>query len=144
VARNRRPRHEADQGLPKGDDSVPESLPGGLAHASADADLAAAQMALGRPGRGEAPSAGELESLSGEAAAGRHRELAEGEPRASLPARMAGFLRGSWRELQRVQWPDRQQVFQATGVVLGFVIVAGAFLGVADLVAGKVVHLIIK
>jgi preprotein translocase SecE subunit len=57
---------------------------------------------------------------------------------------MVGFLRGSWRELQRVQWPDRQQVFQATGVVLGFVIVAGAFLGVADLVAGKVVHLIIK
>lgn len=144
MARNRRGKHEADEGLPKGDSSATERSQGGLAHASADADLAAAQMALGRPGRGEAPNAHELESLSGEAATEPHHELAEGEPRASLPARMAGFLRGSWRELQRVQWPDRQQVFQATGVVLGFVIVAGAFLGVADLVAGKVVHLIIK
>lgn len=144
MARNRRPRHEADQGLPEGDGSAPELLHGGLAHASADADLAAAQVALGRPGRGEAASADDLESLSGGAEVERHHELAEGEKRPSLPARMVGFLRGSWRELQRVQWPDRQQVFQATGVVLGFVIVAGAFLGVADLVAGKVVHLIIK
>ncbi len=143
MARNRRARHEADQGLPEGDGSNPELQHGGLAHASADADLAAAQMALGRPGRGEAPSAGELDSLSDEAAVGHH-ELAEGASRASLPARMVGCLRGSWRELQRVQWPDRQQVFQATGVVLRFVIVAGAFLGVADLVAGKGVHLIIK
>ena len=47
-------------------------------------------------------------------------------------ARLIGFLQGSWRELQRVQWPDRRQVFQATGVVIGFVIVAAVFLGVAD------------
>ncbi len=64
--------------------------------------------------------------------------------RESLPTRMAGFVRGSWRELQRVQWPDRRQVAQATGVVLGFVIVAGCFLGVADLVASKLVNLILK
>jgi preprotein translocase subunit SecE len=65
-------------------------------------------------------------------------------PRESLVVRMAGFMRGSWRELQRVQWPDRRQVAQATGVVLGFVIVAGCFLGVADLVASKLVNLILK
>lgn len=65
-------------------------------------------------------------------------------PRESLPARAVGFVRGSWRELQRVQWPDRRQVAQATGVVLGFVIVAGCFLGVADLVASKLVNLILK
>ena len=53
------------------------------------------------------------------------------------------FLRGSWRELQRVQWPDRRQVGQATAVVIGFVIVAGAFLGLADYVAGKIVDFII-
>jgi preprotein translocase subunit SecE len=29
---------------------------------------------------------------------------------------------------------------QATGVVIGFVIVAGAFLGVADFLAGKVMN----
>jgi preprotein translocase subunit SecE len=59
-------------------------------------------------------------------------------------SRLVHFLQGSWRELQRVQWPDRRQVMQATGVVIGFVIVAGVFLGLADFVAGKVVNLILK
>jgi preprotein translocase subunit SecE len=58
--------------------------------------------------------------------------------------RLINFLQGSWRELQRVQWPDRRQVMQATGVVIGFVIVAGAFLGVADFLAGKLVPFILK
>jgi preprotein translocase subunit SecE len=65
------------------------------------------------------------------------------ERRPGLGARMATFLRGSWRELQRVQWPDRRQVMQATGVVIGFVIVAGVFLGVSDVVAQKIVNLIL-
>ena len=65
-------------------------------------------------------------------------------PRAWLGARLIAFLEGSWRELQRVQWPDRRQVMQATGVVIGFVIVASVFLGVADLVANKVVSFILK
>ena len=62
--------------------------------------------------------------------------------RPGLAGRLVGFLQGSWRELQRVQWPDRRQVVQATGVVIGFVIVAGVFLGVADLVAQKLVNFI--
>ncbi|MGB2710003.1 MAG: preprotein translocase subunit SecE [Conexibacter sp.] len=57
--------------------------------------------------------------------------------------RFANFLRGSWRELQRVQWPDRQAVGQATAVVIGFVIVAGAFLGLMDFFASKIVDLIV-
>ena len=57
--------------------------------------------------------------------------------------RFANFLRASWAELQRVQWPDRRQVGQATAVVLGFVVIAGAFLGVADFIAEKLVDLII-
>ncbi len=64
--------------------------------------------------------------------------------RQSIATRLVQFLLGSWRELQRVQWPDRRQVMQATGVVIGFVIVAGVFLGVADLLAQKVVQLILK
>ena len=58
--------------------------------------------------------------------------------------RLINFLRGSWNELQRVQWPDRRQVIQATGVVIGFVIVAGVFLGVADLVSTKLMNFILK
>ena len=63
----------------------------------------------------------------------------------SLPGnRLVNFLQGSWSELQRVQWPDRRQVMQATGVVIGFVIVAGVFLGLADFLAGKLVDYILK
>ena len=62
----------------------------------------------------------------------------------SLFARLIAFLQGSWRELQRVQWPDRRQVFQATGVVIGFVIVAAVFLGASDWVAGKLVTFVLK
>jgi len=61
-----------------------------------------------------------------------------------LGARAIQFLRGSWRELQRVQWPDRPQVMQATGVVIGFVIVAGVFLGVSDFLATKIVNFILR
>ena len=57
--------------------------------------------------------------------------------------RFINFLQASWAELQRVQWPDRRQVGQATMVVLGFVLIAGAFLGLADFVAEQVVDLII-
>jgi preprotein translocase subunit SecE len=66
------------------------------------------------------------------------------EPRTFPGSRLINFLRGSWRELQRVQWPDRRQVVQATGVVIGFVIVAGLFLGGADWVAGKLITFILK
>ena len=57
--------------------------------------------------------------------------------------RLVHFLQGSWRELQRVQWPDRRQVIQATSVVIGFVIIAGAFLGIADLLATKLMKFIL-
>jgi preprotein translocase SecE subunit len=58
--------------------------------------------------------------------------------------RVIHFVQGSWRELQRVQWPDRRQVMQATGVVIGFVIIAGLYLGLADLVASKLMNFILK
>ena len=57
--------------------------------------------------------------------------------------RFVGFLQDSWRELQRVQWPDRGTVAQATGVVIGFVVIAGTFLGVADYVSSKLIDLIL-
>jgi preprotein translocase subunit SecE len=57
--------------------------------------------------------------------------------------RAIGFLRASWAELQRVQWPDRRQVTQATAVVIGFVAIAGAYLGLADYVAKEIVEFIL-
>jgi preprotein translocase subunit SecE len=84
----------------------------------------------------------EDESSDGGAVAGvRARQAPAVRP--AKGNRVTGFLRASWAELQRVQWPSRQQVFQATAVVLGFVVIAGAFLAGADFVAGKIVDAIL-
>jgi preprotein translocase SecE subunit len=84
----------------------------------------------------------EDESSDGGAVAGvRARQAPAVRP--AKGNRVTGFLRASWAELQRVQWPSRQQVFQATAVVLGFCVVAGAFLAGADFVAGKIVDAIL-
>jgi preprotein translocase SecE subunit len=46
--------------------------------------------------------------------------------------RLLTFLRHSVDELRRVQWPDRRQVGQGTAVTLGFVVIAGGYLGLLD------------
>ncbi len=97
-----------------------------------DQDGDAAPIAgLGRPAGG-----------AGGAVAAGVRERPSGAP---LPSgnRVAAFLRASWAELQRVQWPDRRQVTQATAVVLGFVAVAGLYLGAADFVAKEIVEFVL-
>ena len=89
----------------------------------------------------------ELEAVAvgGRDGAGELAPAGAPAPARVLPGgRFVNFLRGCWRELQRVQWPDRRQVVQATGVVIGFVIVAGLFLGGADWVSQKLVSLILK
>jgi preprotein translocase SecE subunit len=53
--------------------------------------------------------------------------------------RVVNFLVQVWAELRRVQWPDRNQVTQATGVVVVFCFLAGAFLAFWDFVFGKLV-----
>jgi len=66
-----------------------------------------------------------------------------GKPPKPSGFRFANFIRACWAELQRVQWPNRKQVGQATAVVLGFVVIAGAFLGLTDVVAQRIVNLIL-
>jgi preprotein translocase subunit SecE len=139
-------------------DDAPESLqddiPESLQHATPDVELAEAQLAVGRPAGGTPE---ELDDEDFEELEDEVTELGEGEQPstqlssrgATSPAprgvgRLVHFLQGSWRELQRVQWPDRRQVMQATGVVIGFVIVAGLFLGAADWVAQRLVTFILK
>ena len=134
---------------------------------SGEEQLTEAQAAFGRPDPSERPNEDELEAFE-EADATHDREtspaagalstrapsrrrgsdsaapaVTERAPRQNVISQLIGFAKGSYRELQRVQWPDRRQVFQATGVVLGFVIVAGAFLGGASWAAEKIVNLIL-
>jgi preprotein translocase subunit SecE len=66
-----------------------------------------------------------------------------GEPLRTGGNRFVNFLRASWAELRRVQWPDRRQVAQATGVVLGFVVIAGGYLGLMDAIFSRVVDAIL-
>lgn len=57
--------------------------------------------------------------------------------------RFVQFLVAVWAELQRVQWPDRQALVTLTGVVLGFVLIAGGYLGLLDAVASRVMNAIL-
>jgi preprotein translocase subunit SecE len=149
-------------------DDRDDGAPPPLEHAMPDAELAEEQLAVGRPeepepdeGEDEDEFEREVEESITQGGAGRRRRrrgydgessavepsthgAAVPERRPNMVARFIAFLQGSWRELQRVQWPDRPQVFQATGVVIGFVIVAAVFLGVADLIAGKIVTFVLK
>jgi len=90
----------------------------------------------------------EIQEIAGAGGAGGGGGVATPEQASGAPQRggnrAIGFLRASWAELQRVQWPDRRQVFQATAVVLGFVAIAGAYLGLADYVAKEVVEFILS
>jgi preprotein translocase SecE subunit len=157
---------DAERG-PEAHDDREDGAPPPLEHAMPDAELAEEQLEVGRPDEPE-PEEGddedeferEVEESIAQRPARRRRRggydgesgavepstagAAVAEKRPSMLARFVGFLQGSWRELQRVQWPDRPQVFQATGVVIGFVIVAAVFLGVADFLSGKIVTFILK
>jgi preprotein translocase SecE subunit len=99
---------------------------------------------VGDGGVGGDGGLGDDGALPGEGGRGAEpaRERASGAP---LPSgnRVVAFLRASWAELQRVQWPDRRQVTQATAVVLGFVAVAGLYLGAADFVAKEIVEFVL-
>jgi preprotein translocase SecE subunit len=138
-----------------------EPTPDPIEHAAPDVELAEAQLSVGRPEPDEEPITEEEltaeEELEAEADPGAVDPEAQevgaevARSRTAAPAhrggvfgRLVGFLQGSWRELQRVQWPDRRQVAQATGVVIGFVIVAGLYLAAADGLASKLMDYILK
>jgi preprotein translocase SecE subunit len=59
-------------------------------------------------------------------------ERAEARPGRRKRGRVLTFLGHVVDELRRVQWPDRRQVGQGTAVTLGFVVIAGSFLGLMD------------
>jgi preprotein translocase SecE subunit len=170
--RARRPQGAPVSASARGDLEARSDLeaPDPIEHAAPDVDLAEAQLAVGRPelaiedegpeearldeaefereeDEAEAAIAGVMPEparvVEGDAKGVTVGDVAVHEPRVGIWNRLITFLQGSWRELQRVQWPDRRQVMQATGVVIGFVIVAGVFLGVADFLAGKLMNYIL-
>ena len=63
----------------------------------------------------------------------REEERERAQPgRRRSRGRIITFLGHVIDELRRVQWPDRRHVGQGTAVVLGFVVIAGTYLGLLD------------
>ena len=57
--------------------------------------------------------------------------------------RVAAFLVAVVAELRRVQWPDRAALTTMTGIVLGFVVIAGGYLGLLDFLFSRLVQAIL-
>jgi preprotein translocase SecE subunit len=72
----------------------------------------------------------------------RGRSGAEAEAHKDRP-RVIQFLIAVWAELQRVQWPNRQALVTLTGVVLGFVLIAGGYLGLLDAIFSELIQAIL-
>ena len=143
MARNRQRAKDRKQKLHR------ENIPGSLDHASAEVDAVEARIVAGADGvPAEDVDGGAFEPDPDEALDREQLDRGAGDvaaPPARPPSgsRLVNFIRACWAELQRVQWPDRRQVGQATAVVLGFVVIAGAFLGLADVVAQRIVDFIL-
>jgi preprotein translocase subunit SecE len=58
-------------------------------------------------------------------------------------SRVVGFLIAVWAELNRVQWPNRQQLTSLTGITLLFVLIVGGYLGLLDAIFSKLVSAIL-
>ena len=164
-ARDRKARG-ADQGTPKPEQQPPahpgeihrENIPGSLDHSSFaeeefEADLVAGAEGVALDGAAAQAFGEGAELVAADVAAANAIEDEDGgapdHRKTGAPTRGGGnrvfnFLRASWAELQRVQWPDRRQTAQATGVVAGFVVIAGLYLGLADEVANKIVDYILN
>ncbi len=161
--RKERLRKKQGDGAASSGDEQPiqrENVPGQLDHASADVDQVEASIVAGADGEvadglteaelvaaeqaDEAAHPEHVTDIPADERAGAHIATAPGEPTTGKGGpRFVQFLRASWAELQRVQWPDRTQVGQGTAVTLGFVVIAGAYLGAADAVAKEIVKLIL-
>jgi preprotein translocase SecE subunit len=89
------------------------------------------EEAIATGGRGEAGY--EARGRRGREDAAGHRER----------PRVVQFLIAVWAELQRVQWPNRQALVTLTGVVLGFVLIAGGYLGLLDVIFSELIKQIL-
>jgi preprotein translocase SecE subunit len=58
-------------------------------------------------------------------------------------AKPIAFLGHCVDELKRVQWPDRAHTFQGTAVTLGFVVLAGGYLGLMDAIWKPIIEAIL-
>ena len=85
------------------------------------------------------PPAPELDADERSTAGASGRDRGDEKQRGKVGA----FLVAVWAELKRVQWPDRKTLTTLTGVVLGFVVIAGAYLGTLDAIFSRLIQAIL-
>lgn len=111
----------------------------GLRTQTGDGERTAA-VARNRPAAESASAARETAAAGGSG----HQVSGAAAPRATGGvARVVQFLREVRAELARVEWPNREALVRLTGVVIAFVIVAGAYLGLLDAAFSRLVRLIL-
>ena len=140
---------DREVGAPPADLGRSDALMESLEESDADDDI---EQAADRELELEAEEAGAfsdepVEEIAPETATGprgvRGGETAPaGEQRRGL-GKVWHFFQNVWAELQRVQWPDRKQVTTLTGVVLGFVLLAGGYLGLLDAIISRLIDRIL-
>ena len=112
--------------------AMPDVEEARMAETGADADAVADADADLAPGVYEDELHDDDDAVQGDLVpVGRSARAREAHPR-KRRGRLLTFLRHCVDELRRVQWPDRRQVGQGTAVTLGFVVIAGAYLGLLD------------
>ena len=146
--RNRKRRDGGENPGPEPTEPHRENVPGEWDHSSGETEIFEAGLVSGADGEESEVSEEELarqaqEATGRPAVAATGTGAAPGQETSKGGFRFFQFLKASWAELQRVQWPDRRQVAQATAVVLGFVVIAGAYLGLADAAAQEVIDFIL-
>ncbi len=127
-AKQRKARQQAQGGQAQGGQPADAAAVPGDADASAEKPESKPEVR-----KAEAKQAGSAKAAPAKKADSAPRER----------GRVSGFFRSVWAELKRVQWPDRRQVSTLTGVVIGFVIIAGAYLGLIDAIAKQIVDVTI-
>ena len=61
-----------------------------------------------------------------------------------LPERIAQPFKNTWRELKKVTWPTRKDLFNYTLIVLAFMAFMGVVIGLLDMGSSALVALLIS
>ena len=140
------------------DTQVPESAEVVEAELAIEQGAAEADVEAPAPSRADAGNPSELageDRISRRERKRREREEAQRAkeqaerraPKQAAPERERGavptFFSSVMKELQKVQWPDRDTLVQASAVTVLFVAVAAAYLGVLDAIFSELVDLLI-
>lgn len=68
--------------------------------------------------------------------------VAKGQERPAVTARLGKFLREARAELRKVTWPNRKELATYTAVVIVSTAICALFLGVVDLIVSQLLGLL--